>query len=402
MNEQSQINAENSPLTRGLLWLMTIGSGLVIANLYYNQPLLSLIANDLGESETATSRIAMLTQLGYAAGLLFIVPLGDMFRRKRIILTDFGFILLSLLAVALSPSLAMITAASFFLGLSSVIPQIFIPLTAQLSKPGEAPKNIATVVTGLLTGMLLSRVFSGILAEYIGWRAVYLTAMVVLFCFGIILVVRLPEIQPAFRGTYKQLMGSILHYVRILPDLRMAALRGALTFGSFSMLWSTLAFQLNSPPFNAGSDVAGAMGLIGVLGAVAANITGRLINRYGQNILLTVGACVLLFSWVIFGVAGSTYAGLITGIILLDMGQQTMNVSNQSLIFKTHPEATNRINTAYMVTFFIGGAAGTFVGGVAWGMYGWKGVAVSGIIIILVCLFAHLIYVSMKKKKRNR
>lgn len=397
----SNIKTDNPTLTRGLLWLMTIGCGLVIANLYYNQPLLNLIANDLGESEAATSRIAMITQLGYATGLLFIVPLGDMFRRKRIILIDFLFILLSLLAVAVAPSLLVITVASFFLGLSSVIPQIFIPLTAQLSKPGEAPKNMAMVVTGLLIGMLLSRVFSGILAEYVGWRAVYLIAMGVLFIYGIIIAVRLPEIQPTFKGTYKQLMASILHYVRILPDLRMAALRGALTFGSFSMLWSTLAFQLNSPPFNAGSDVAGAMGLIGVVGAVAANVTGRLTNKYGQNKLLTIGLFVLLLSWFIFGVAGSTYAGIIIGIILLDMGQQTMNVSNQSLIFKTHPEATNRINTAYMVTFFIGGAVGTYIGGNAWGSDRWQGVVVSGIRLILICLFAHLVYVSLKKRKKS-
>lgn len=389
----------NPSLTHGLLWLMTIGSGLVIANLYYNQPLLRLIADDLGESEAATSRIAMVTQLGYATGLLFIVPLGDMFRRKRIILTDFAFILISLLAVALSPSLTVITIASFALGLTSVIPQIFLPLTAQLSKPGEAPKNMATVITGLLIGMLLSRVFSGILAEYAGWRSVYFTAWVVLFIYGIILAIQLPEIQPTFKGTYSQLMRSILHYVRILPDLRMSALRGALTFGSFSMLWGTLAFQLSSPPFYAGSDVARAMGLIGVLGAVAANITGRITNKYGQNRILTIGACVLLLSWLIFGVAGSTYAGIITGIIVLDMAQQTMNISNQSLIFKTHPEATNRINTAYMVSFFTGGAIGTFVGGTAWGMYGWMGVVVSGFTFILVCLLAHLIYLKTIKSK---
>lgn len=171
------------PLTRGLLCLMTIGCGLVIANLYYSQPLLRLIADDLGESEVATSRIAMVTQLGYAIGLLFIVPLGDMFRRKRIILIDFAFILLSLLAVALSRTLEMVLVSSFFLGLTSVIPQVFLPLTAQLSKPGEVPKNMATVITGLLTGMLLSRVFSGILAEYTGWRSVYFTALVTLFIY---------------------------------------------------------------------------------------------------------------------------------------------------------------------------------------------------------------------------
>lgn len=389
---------EKPSLSRSLLWMMTIGSGLVVANLYYNQPLLRLIADDFGESEAATSRIAMFTQLGYATGLLLIVPLGDMFRRKRIIVTDFIFMLLSLLAVAFSPSLTLITISSFLLGLTSIIPQIFLPLTAQLSKPGDAPKNMAMVITGLLIGMLLSRVFSGILAEYTSWRVVYLTALALLLVFGVILSIRLPEVEPTFKGSYRQLMYSILHYVSILPDLRMAAFRGALTFGSFSMLWATLAFQLSSPPFNAGSDIAGAMGLIGVVGAVAANVTGRITNKYGQNTILTAGSCVLLLSWLILGVAGTTYFGIITGIILLDMGQQAMNISNQSLIFKTHPEATNRINTAYMVSFFCGGALGTLVGGVAWGAYGWNAVVLSGFSFIAVTLLAHLIYLKWMKK----
>lgn len=398
MEKVLHANNEKPPLTRGLLWLMAIGSGLVLANLYYNQPLLSLIADDLGESEAATSRIAMITQLGYATGLLFIVPLADMFRRKRIILIDFIFILVSLLSVSLSQSLTVIIISSFFLGLTSVIPQIFLPLTAQLSKPEEAPKNMAMVVTGLLIGMLGSRVFSGILAEYTSWRVVYLTALGILLVLGIILAIRLPEIQPTFRGTYKQLMHSILHYIKILPDLRMSALRGALTFGSFSMLWGTLAFQLSSPPFNAGSDIVGAMGLIGIIGAVSANITGRITNKYGQNAILTAGACILLLSWFIFCMAGSTYFGIIFGIILLDMGQQAMNLSNQSLIFKTHPEATNRINTAYMVSFFSGGAIGTLVGGMAWGLYGWTGVVSSGFIFVAICLLAHVIYLKKEKK----
>ncbi|MCC8018849.1 MAG: MFS transporter [Rikenellaceae bacterium] len=379
-------------LTRGLLWLMTVGAGLVLANLYYNQPLLGHIAADFGVSESTASKVAMITQLGYAAGLLFIVPLGDMMRRKRIIVVDFGFMLLTLLAVALSQSFTMILIASFFLGLTTIIPQIFLPLTAQLSRPEETAKNMAMVVSGMLIGMLASRVFSGILAEYFGWRAVYLTAMCILFILGVCMMLFLPEIKPTFRGTYRELMSSILYYVKTLPDLRMAALRGGLVFGSFSMLWATLAFQLNGPPFFAGSDVAGAMGLIGIVGAVAANVVGRITNRYGQNNILTAGALIMLLSWAILGLGGSTYAGLVAGIILIDLGIQAMNISNQSLIFSSHKEATNRINTAYMVTFFVGGAVGTWIAGLVWGRFGWTGVTLCGGLSVFLCLLLHLSY----------
>ncbi|MCC8089360.1 MAG: MFS transporter [Rikenellaceae bacterium] len=392
---------ENKPqLTRGLLWLITIGAGLVLANLYYNQPLLSHIAADFGVSESAASKVAMITQLGYAAGLFFIVPLGDMMRRKKIILVDFGFMLLALFAVALSPSFSTIIIASFFLGLTTIIPQIFLPLTAQLSRPEETAKSMAMVVSGMLIGMLASRVFSGILAEYFGWRAVYLVAMCIMLILGLCMALFLPEIKPTFKGTYRELMLSILYYVKTLPDLRMAALRGGLVFGSFSMLWATLAFRLNGAPFLAGSDVAGAMGLVGIVGAVAANVVGRITNKYGQNRILTAGASVMLLSWVILGLGGSTYAGIIAGVILIDMGIQAMNISNQSLIFSSHKEATNRINTAYMVTFFIGGAVGTWIGGLIWGLFGWTGVTFCGGLFILLCLLFHLSY--LRKEAINR
>mgnify|MGYP001344738612 CR=1 FL=1 len=217
-------------LSKSILWLMAIGAGLVVANNYYNQPLLGVIAKELGESESATSKVAMFTQMGYAAGLLLIIPLGYMFRRKKIILIDFFFIILSLVVFALSKSLIVMLAASFCIGLTSVVPQIFVPIAAQLSRPEEKGRNVGIVMSGLLIGILGSRVFSGIVGEYLGWRNVFLIAAGLMIILAVLIAWMLPNMQPTFKGTYGQLKGSVIRYARSIPSLQLASLRGALGF----------------------------------------------------------------------------------------------------------------------------------------------------------------------------
>ncbi|WP_419033934.1 MFS transporter, partial [Dysgonomonas gadei] len=243
-------NNENKQyLAKSTLWLMAVGAGLVVANNYYNQPLLGMIAKEFGESEAAVSRVAMFTQIGYAAGLLLIIPLGDMFKRKKIVLTDFIFIILSLLIFAFSKSLSVMITASFFIGLTSVVPQIFVPIAAQLSAPEEKGRNVGIVMSGLLIGILASRVFSGLLGEYLGWREVFYIAAGMMVVLGVLIAWLLPDMQPTFKGTYSQLMGSIFRYTKEIPTLRLASLRGALGFGSFSIFWTTLTFRLEQAPF---------------------------------------------------------------------------------------------------------------------------------------------------------
>ncbi len=238
-------------LSKGTLWLMTIGGagGLVVANNYYNQPLLGMISRELGESEAATSKVAMFTQVGYAAGLLLIIPLGDMFKRKQIVLIDFIFIIASLLVFAFSRSLPVMVTASFFIGLTSVVPQIFVPIAAQLSRPEEKERNVGIVMSGLLVGILASRVFSGIVGEYLGWREVFYIATAMMIVLAALIAWLLPDMRPTFGGTYGQLMASIARYTKELPSLRLASLRGALGFGSFSIFWTTLTFRLEQAPF---------------------------------------------------------------------------------------------------------------------------------------------------------
>ncbi|MFT3993544.1 MAG: MFS transporter [Dysgonomonas sp.] len=384
-------------LSKATLWLMTIGAGLVVANNYYNQPLLGMISKEFGESESATSNVAMFTQIGYAAGLLLIIPLGDMFKRKKIILIDFALIIISLLMAAFSQSLEVLIAASFLIGLTSVVPQIFVPIAAQLSAPKDRDKNVAQVMSGLLIGILASRVFSGLLGEYLGWREVFMIAAGIMLVLGALIVWKLPDMKSTFNGTYGQLMSSILYYAKTIPSLRLASLRGALGFGSFSIFWTTLTFHLEQPPFLRGSDVAGLLGLVGIAGALAASLVGYFSGKIKKNHIILMGCSMMILSWLIFGLFGLTYAGLIVGIIFLDMGLQSMHVTNQTIVFSTHPEATNRLNTVYMVSYFIGGAVGTFIGGKAWGYAGWNGVICVGAIFVILCLVAHLLLANMKK-----
>lgn len=397
---QLQETSDNKQyLKKSTLWLMVIGAGLVVANNYYNQPLLGMIAKELGESEAATSRIAMFTQIGYAAGLLLIIPLGDMFKRKRIILIDFIFIIISLLIFAYSKSLTVMITASFFIGLTSVVPQIFVPIAAQLSSPEEKGKNVGIVMSGLLIGILASRVFSGVLGEYIGWREVFYIAAGIMVVLGILIAWLLPEMQPTFKGTYSQLMGSIARYTKELPNLRLTSLRGALSFGAFSVFWTTLTFRLEQAPFYQGSDVAGLLGLIGIIGALAASVTGAISGKINKNIIITISSILMVLSWVAFGLLGNSYTGLIIGIIFLDMGLQSMHVTNQTIVFATHPEASNRLNTVYMVSYFVGGSIGTLLGGIAWQHYGWNGVVAVGSTFVVLCLIIHLL---LHNKKRYR
>ncbi|MFV0467400.1 MAG: MFS transporter [Dysgonomonas sp.] len=380
---------KNKYLPQSTIWLMAVGAGLVVASNYYNQPLLGMISREFEESEAATSKVAMFTQIGYALGLLFIIPLGDMLKRKRLIVSGLIFALISLVIFAFSRSLTIMITASLFIGISTVVTQMFVAISAQFSAPEAKDKNIGLVQAGLLIGVLSSRVFSGMIGEYLGWRTVFFIAAGFILILIFLLIKKLPPIEPTFRGSYSQLMYSIFKYAKLLPGLRLASLRGALGFGAFSIFWTTLTFHLEQPPFFRGSDVAGLLGLAGIFGALASSLVAYI--KMSKNNIITIACCLMIAAWGMFYVSGDTYAGLIIGIILLDLGLQAMHVSNLSFVYSAYPEATNRLNTFYMTSYFIGGSAGTLCGGKAWELYGWDGVVITGATFIILCLIVHLL-----------
>jgi predicted MFS family arabinose efflux permease len=391
-----EINPETIPekpaLTRGTLWLMTIATGMIVANNYYNQPLLGLMARDFGVAESRISNIAMLTQIGYAMGLLLLVPLGDRLKRRRLILWDMGFIVLSLAGMILAPTIEWLFAASFLVGFSSIAPQLFVPMAAELASKEKQSAAIGTVMSGLLVGILLSRVVSGFVGEYLGWKAMYMIAIGCMLVLGILLYRRLPELHPGFSGSYAELMRSLISLTRAQPVLRLAAFRGATAFAGFSAFWTTLVFHLEEAPFRAGPSVAGSFGIIGAVGALAAAVVGRIAARTTPYQIILYAVLTMLASWGVFYVGGFTYTGLIIGIILIDLGLQSMHIMNQSSFFALRLNAGNRLNTVYMVSYFIGGSTGTFLGAQAWKYYQWDGVVVTGVCFSVLTLAAHLIF----------
>jgi len=374
-----------------VLWVLTIVAGVSVANLYYNQPLLNMIRIELGVTEFQANLISMITQIGYAVGLFFIVPLGDLIKRRNIVLINFILLIISLIIIGLSQSILVLLIASFVTGVCSIVPQIFVPIAAQYSIPKNKGRNIGIIISGLLTGILASRVFSGLVGEYLGWRAVFFIAAIFMVISTIVILMVLPETKPTFKGNYKNLMRSIVSLMAKYPHLLVYSSRAALAFGSFLAMWSTLAFKMRLAPFHAGSNIVGILGLCGIAGALSASFIGKYVKQVGVRRFNIVGCIFMLVAWSMLVLGENSYLTIIFGIILLDVGMQCMQLSNQTSVFEIAPDASSRINTIFMTTYFIGGSFGTLLAGIAWKINQWHGVAFSSMILILCSLTITLV-----------
>jgi predicted MFS family arabinose efflux permease len=340
----------------------------------------------------------MITQLGYAAGMFFIAPLADMFKRKRLMLFAFAAVVLALLAAAMAPDINLLLLASFLVGAASLIPQLLVPMAAHLAKPAERGQKIGVVMGGLLIGILLSRTLSGFVGAHFGWRAMFFIAAGLMLAMWLMVFLFLPEVEPDYKGTYRNLMKSLVHIFKSEPKLRFAALRGALCFACFSAFWTTIVFLLKQN-FDKGADTAGLFGLVGAFGAIAAGLMGRLSDKMDAYKLSFFTLLLVFISFIVFIFSGHSMLGLIIGVIILDMGVQATHISNQSIIFALKGEERNRINTIYMVSYFIGGAAGTLLVSSLWGSYQWAGVCVTGLALSFIAIIVHLLnHKSMQNK----
>ena len=357
-----------------LVALLAVAAGATVANLYYNQPLLAAMAPSLGVSHSAAGVIPMLTQLGYGLGMLALVPLGDRMERRRLIAGMTAASGVVLLGVAAAPSFAWLGALSLLLGLTSMVPQAIIPYAASAARPTERGRVVGSVMSGVLIGILLSRTVSGLIGARLGWRAVYVLAAGVMFALALTLRALLPAQRPDRVVPWGELYRSIGTLVRGQSVLRQHAVLGALTFAAFSVFWSTLAFHLASLPERYGSGVVGAFGVVGVAGALAAPMVGRFADRRDPRIINGVAIATVAASFGVLAVAGGSLPGIAAGVVLLDLGAQANHISNQTRIFALDPTLRNRLNTVYMVSYFAGGAAGSWLGASAFARYGWPGV----------------------------
>lgn len=373
-----------------ILFMMAIISGLTVANLYYNQPLLEDIRKDLNVNEVQANCITFVTQMGYALGLLFVVPLADMWSRRRIAVTSLALAALMLIIIATTSNMIVLWAASILLGICSVIPQMFVPMARLYSLPQNKSRNMGYVLSGLLSGVLGARVISGYIGDWFGWRTMFcVAAIIMLVCLAVILIM-MPQMRPTYKGSFTGLIRSIATIYRQYPLIRLYSIRAAFAFGSMMSVWSCMAFHLSGDPFHASSEVIGLLGLCGMAGAITASGIGRYIPRFGIKRISLVG-CVLQFcAWMVAWLFSNSYIGLIVTIILVDIGAQCHQLSNQSGCLAQTPQATNRSNTIFMFHLFIGGSLGTLCAGFAWNALGWLGVCISGLCFALCSLIITL------------
>ncbi|GMU05147.1 MFS transporter [Corallococcus caeni] len=382
--------APSASLRPSLVWLMAVAGAVTVANLYYNQPLLGDIGRALGADGSALGLVPTLTQVGYAVGMLFLVPLGDSLERREVILVLCGCVAVALVTAGLAPNLNVLVAASFAIGVTTVVPQLLIPFAAQLAAPSERGRVVGTVMSGLLIGILLSRTAAGFVGTHLGWRTMFFVAAGLMVVMGVVLRFTLPAQPPVAAMPYPQLMRSLIHLARTEPVLRLHALLGGLTFGAFSAFWATLALYLRSMPGHYDAQVAGLFGVVGVAGAVIAPLVGRSADRGAGRRINALAIAVLLASFVVLWLLGHSLWGIALGVVLLDLGAQANQIANQARVYSLRPDARSRLNTLYMVTYFVGGAAGAWAGMAAWTRAGWPGVCAVGAGMSLTALVAVL------------
>lgn len=388
----------NEGIPSSLMWMLAIMAGVSVANLYYCQPLLNMIREELYLTEFQVNLMPVFTQVGYALGLLFIIPMGDLYNRRKTMMTCAMVLTFSLLCISITSQVWLLLAASFVTGFFSVIPQMFMPFASLYSRPEEKERRVGMILSGLLIGILGSRVASGYIGHMMGWRSMYVIAAFVLMAMACLVYAHFPDVAPTYKGKFSRLLMSIRTLAKEHPRSLLYSVRSGFAFGSFLGLWGCLAFRMKEAPFFAGSDVVGMLGICGIAGALTASNVGKFIPRYGVNRIHAVGIILQLVAWAMLGVLHNTYTGIILSIIIIDIGMQCIQLSNQSATMKLCPEASSRMNTIYMVSYFIGGSLGTFIAGTFWSLFGWMGTVTAGI-LMLVCSILSTIVIGRVIKK---
>lgn len=349
---------------------MAVATGVAVANIYYNQPILKDIAASFHITEARVSNVALLSQVGYGLGLFFIVPLGDKMNKKRLIIVLLSLLSITLALMCFSTSPVQVLACSFAIGLFAVSPQVIIPLAASLDKASRG-RTIGIIYTGLLVGILAARVFSGFVSAHLGWRYVYGISMCLVLMLALLLQLYLPNVKQDYEGNYIGLLRSTVYQFKRFPLLRSASIMGGVAFGVFSSFWTTLTFHLSGAPFYFRSDIIGLFGLVAIAGAMMAPIFGKRVDKGGARQSLIITVSILMGSVLLLKIFPYSITSLVVAVLLLDVGVQATHVTNVARIYSLDDTSLSRINTVYLTIYFLGGAIGTFVGAQCWKWGGW-------------------------------
>jgi len=373
-----QTQTQNEPLSAPLVFTLAAGAGLSVASIYYSQPMLDIISKQFNAGIGAVGMVPMLTQAGYALGILLLAPLGDRHDRRTIIFIKGLMLVAALLLCGFSGGLSALLIASFITGLTATVAQDIVPASAALAPERSRGKTVGTVMTGLLVGILLSRVVSGVVAEYFGWRTMYMIAALAVLLITLTLWRVLPRFAPGTSMSYPRLLLSLVHLWRHHQTLRRAALAQGLLSVGFSAFWSTLALML-SDRFHLDSAVAGAFGLAGAAGAMAAPLAGSFADRIGPARVTQAGAALVTISFALMFLLPllpmpAQLALIVLCTIGFDLGVQATLVAHQTLVYGLAPEARSRLNALLFTVVFIGMATGAALGSLALAHWGWNGV----------------------------
>lgn len=379
----------DATMPRRTMWVMSAACGVTVANAYYNQPLLSDFAATFGATAAAAAGVATAAQLGYGTGMFFLVPLGDLVERRRLILILTWTCAALLIGMATAPTLPALIFFQLLVGAAALGSQIIIPFAIDLTPPNRRGDTVGTLMAGLLCGILLARTASGYLGDHFGWRTTYWIAAVAMVVDAFVLRAELPHRPPVLRMGYGRLLHSMVDLLKSHPPLWTASIVGALSFAGFTGFWTTLSFLMKDR-FHAGAGEAGMFGIVGVVGALAAPLAGKLSDRRGPPFTVTLSLAASAVAFLVMGWQVNV-PGLIVGVLLMDLGVQSIQVACQSEVVTLIPEARSRLNTIYMVTRFAGAAAGSAAGALAWTHYRWPGVCGTAIAMLAVAMVIHLV-----------
>lgn len=380
-------------ISRRLVMLLAFATGAAVANMYYAQPLLHTLGRAFDVGTATTGLLVTIGQIGYVMGLALLVPLGDLVERRNLISVSLTALAAGQAVSAIAPDLAVFAAAVLFVGVATFVGQVIVPMSSQLAAPHERGKVVGTVMSGLLLGVLLSRTLSGIIADLFGWRVVFGFAAVAMLVLAAVLRRTLPRIEPTSDLPYKAALRSVLRLIRTEPVLRQRMVLGGTAFGAFSILWTSIAFLLSGvhgSHFHYSNTTIGLFGLAGVAGAGAAQVAGRLADRGHVAATTTATLILTLASWLLLDLGSDSVIVLILGIMVLDLGVQGTQISNQSAIYRLHADARSRITTAYMSAYFLGGVLCSSVTGALYASDGWAAVCGFGGLVSLLGLAAWL------------